>query len=171
MSSSISLEGWEAAAVASSVASSVLLAIRPWDEAAMVLVMLAAAMATVRSLVRSITLIIMEVWGSIDDVDLATTVAGEFFISSLGCCCFRFALCAWILSQHYYICPPIKKETYRLPGPREPPCKRRPKRNMTALSYSCTTWKLQSHFKSKMNNKRSLTKTLPCTHKLKLLLF
>ena len=87
--------------------------------------------------------------------DLATSHLVETLVAGL----LLLSLGAWLLSQHYYICPPIKKETYRLPGPREPPCKRRPKRNMTALSYSCTTWKLQSHFKSKMNNKRSLTHT------------
>jgi len=31
--------------------------------------------------------------------------------------------------------------TVKIPGPFAPPCLNRPKRKMTALSYSATTWK------------------------------
>ena len=37
-----------------------------------------------------------------------------------------------------FFCVCVKKD---LPGPLDPPSKRRPKRNMTARSYSCTTCK------------------------------
>ena len=38
-----------------------------------------------------------------------------------------------------FFCVCVKRKD--LPGPLDPPSKRRPKRNMTALSYSCTTCK------------------------------
>ena len=36
-------------------------------------------------------------------------------------------------------------ETIQLPGPLEPPLNSLPSRNMTALSYSCTTYKNQRY--------------------------
>ena len=42
-----------------------------------------------------------------------------------------------------------------IPGPLDPPCRRRPSRNITALSYSCTT------LKQTQREKGSVTRTRP----------
>merc|ERR1719203_1105933 len=49
----------------------------------------------------------------------------------------------------------IHGSTKKIPGPLDPPCRRRPSRNITALSYSCTT------LKQTQREKGSVTRTRP----------